>query len=121
MSALRSVPIQAEAGGSRVSVFSYNRWTTGDTRGIQRSKMDAYSFGEWMHKRREQLRLTQRELAAMVHCSMAMIKKIEGDARHPSPELAELLAIALEIPHHTQELFIEIARGVRRIDVLWLL
>jgi transcriptional regulator with XRE-family HTH domain len=39
-------------------------------------------------RRRERLRLTQRELAATVHCSVAMIKKVESDERRPSPELA---------------------------------
>ena len=47
-----------------------------------------YSFGEWLQQRREHLRLTQRALAVATHCSLAMIKKIEADERHPSPELA---------------------------------
>ncbi len=45
--------------------------------------METYSFGEWLKQRREQLNLTQRELAATVHCSVATIKKIEADECDP--------------------------------------
>lgn len=72
---------------------------------------ETYSFGEWLRQRRKRLRLTQRELAASVHCSVAMLKKIEVDERPPSPELAELLAISLKIPEPDQEIFVEVARG----------
>ncbi len=81
--------------------------------------METYSFGEWIKQRREQLRLTQRELAATIHCSVSMIKKIEADERDPSPELAELLAVALKVPEADQEIFIEVARGERPVDGLW--
>ena len=84
------------------------------------NETETYSFGEWLKQRRERLRLTQRELALTVHCSVPMIKKIEGDERHPSPELAELLAISLKIPESEQAIFVEVARGERPVDVLWL-
>ncbi len=77
-----------------------------------------YSFGEWIKRRRKQLRLTQRELAANAHCSVAMIKKIEADERQPSPELAELLATALQIPPEQQTQFVDTARGRRPVDRL---
>lgn len=80
---------------------------------------EIYSFGEWLKQRRERLRLTQRELAVTVHCSVPMIKKIEADERRPSPELAELLAISMKIPESEQEIFIEVARGERPVDRLW--
>jgi predicted ATPase/transcriptional regulator with XRE-family HTH domain len=80
---------------------------------------ETYSFGEWLKQRRERLRLTQRELAASAHCSVAMLKKIEADERRPSPELAELLAISLKIPEPDQSLFVEVARGERPVDRLW--
>ncbi|MGH9853211.1 MAG: ATP-binding protein, partial [Blastocatellia bacterium] len=83
------------------------------------SGTETYSFGEWLKQRRERLRLTQRELAAITHCSPAMIKKIEADERHPSPELAELLAGALKVPQPDHELFIQVARGERPVDALW--
>jgi predicted ATPase/transcriptional regulator with XRE-family HTH domain len=81
---------------------------------------ETYSFGEWLKQRRERLRLTQRELAVNTHCSVPMIKKIEADERHPSPELAELLARTLKIPESEHAIFVEVARGERPVDVLWL-
>lgn len=80
--------------------------------------METYSFGEWLKQRREKLRLTQRELALSTHCSIAMIKKIEADERHASPELAELLAVRLDIPEADIPRFIEVARGERPVDFL---
>jgi DNA-binding XRE family transcriptional regulator len=53
--------------------------------------MDTYSFGEWLQQRRNQLRLTQKEVGAAALCSAAMIRKIEADERQPSTELAYLL------------------------------
>src|SRR5215470_12915984 len=88
-------------------------------KGMSMTATETYSFGEWLKGRREQLRLTQRELAVTVHCSLAMIKKIEADERDPSPELAKLLAISLKIPEANHELFIEVARGQRPVDGLW--
>lgn len=81
--------------------------------------VETYSFGEWLKRRRKQLRLTQRELAASAYCSVAMIKKIEADERRPSSELAGLLAVSLKIPGPDQEAFIEAARGERPVDSLW--
>ncbi len=82
-------------------------------------RAETYSFGEWLKRRRRQLRLTQRELAADVYCSVPMIKKIEADERRPSFELAELLAGSLNIPEPDQVLFVEVARGERPVDFLW--
>jgi predicted ATPase/transcriptional regulator with XRE-family HTH domain len=80
--------------------------------------MDTYSFGLWLKQRREQLRMTQRELALKAHCSVAMIKKMEADERRPSPELAQLLAIALKFSNSDQELFVEVACDDRPVDFL---
>lgn len=77
-----------------------------------------YSFGEWIKQRRIYLRFTQRVLAEMVFCSIAMIKKIEADERHPSPELAELLAQALQVPLAYRTAFLACARGERAVDTL---
>lgn len=90
-----------------------------DTSGTVFATTETYSFGEWLKQRRERLRLTQRELALSVHCSVPMIKKIESDERHPSVALAALLAITLQVPQPQQELFIEVARGQRPVDALW--
>ncbi|MHB8630113.1 MAG: tetratricopeptide repeat protein [Aggregatilineales bacterium] len=83
------------------------------------TRIETYSFGAWLKQRRERLRLTQPNLAVAVHCSVAMIKKIEADERAPSPELAELLAIALNVPKTNHGLFIEVARHERPLDMLW--
>jgi predicted ATPase/transcriptional regulator with XRE-family HTH domain len=83
------------------------------------TESETYSFGEWLKQRREQLRFTQRELASMTYCSVPMIKKIESDERHPSPELAELLADALRVPESAKPNFVDAARGERPVDALW--
>jgi transcriptional regulator with XRE-family HTH domain len=80
---------------------------------------ETYSFGEWVKQRREGLRLTQRDLAAAAHCSVPMLKKIEGDERRPSPELARLLAGALRLPAQSWDTFVAAARGERPVDTLW--
>jgi predicted ATPase/DNA-binding XRE family transcriptional regulator len=80
---------------------------------------ETYSFGEWLKRRREALRLTQRALAAAAHCSVPMLKKIEGDERRPSPELARLLAGALRVPVEQHAAFVAAARGERAVDALW--
>lgn len=80
-----------------------------------------YSFGSWIRHRRRTLDLTQPELAGRLHCSVNTIKKIETDARRPSKQLAELLAIQLDIPEKHQSLFVECARGLRPVDALQLL
>lgn len=77
-----------------------------------------FSFGEWIKRQRRQLRLTQRELAGQVHCSTATIKKIESDQRRPSPELARLLAEALNLPPEQHATFVDCARGRQPVDAL---
>ncbi len=78
----------------------------------------SYSFGGWMRRWRKRQDLTQRELAARAFCSVNTIKKIEGDQRRPSRELAGSLAAALAVPEEQLELFIECARGLRPVDHL---
>lgn len=80
--------------------------------------IDTFSFGEWVKQRRQALRRTQREIAAALYCSVAMIKKIEADERQPSVELAQALAAALEIPADQHTLFVECARGEQPVDRL---
>lgn len=77
-----------------------------------------FSFGEWVKQRRTRLHLTQQQLALSVHCSTAMIKKIEGDERRPAPELAQLLAAALQLPADKHPVFVAIARGEQPLDAL---
>jgi predicted ATPase/DNA-binding XRE family transcriptional regulator/Tfp pilus assembly protein PilF len=68
------------------------------------------TFGEWLKQRRRQLDLTQQELADQVGCSVGTIRKIEGNARRPSKQLAELMAGALKIPLAQEEAFIIFSR-----------
>ncbi len=68
------------------------------------------TFGAWLKQRRRQLDLTQKELAYKAGCSVGTIRKIEGDERRPSRQLANLLAQHLEIPPEQQETFVTFAR-----------
>lgn len=79
--------------------------------------MDAEtSFGDLVKCRRKALGLTQKELAHQLGCSLSVVQKIEIDERHPSREIAELLAEHLEIAAEQQAAFVDRAR--RRPGVL---
>jgi len=69
------------------------------------------SFGEWVQLRRKALDLTREQVARCAGCSVSALRKIEGDERRPSRQLAELLADCLRIPEESRELFIQVARG----------
>lgn len=73
--------------------------------------MQPYTFGLWMRRRRREIDLTQEQLAARVPCSVATIRKIEGDERRPSREVAALLAVALELPPAAHPEFLKAARS----------
>src|SRR5262245_3537267 len=94
------------------------RYNNRDKGEIRTERMDIYSFGAWLQQRRNQLRLTQKEVGAAALCSAAMIRKIEADERQPSTELAYLLADALRIPPEQRGLFVEVSRGERPVTVL---
>ena len=68
------------------------------------------SFGHWVRRRRKGLDLTQDELAQRVGCSSSLIFKIETDERRPSRQIAELLAVQLEIPPDQRDKFLKVAR-----------
>jgi transcriptional regulator with XRE-family HTH domain len=80
-------------------------------------------FGEWIKRRRQELDLTQEQLAKRACCSVHAIRKIEMGERRPSRQMAEVLAQALEIPIEGQNNFFQVARGseVSRACALWLL
>jgi len=78
------------------------------------------SFGYWIRRQRKALDLTQQALAERVGCSVAAIKKIEGDERRPSRQIAERLAEVLGVPASHREVFLEVARGLRPVDDLML-
>jgi predicted ATPase/transcriptional regulator with XRE-family HTH domain len=70
------------------------------------------SLGSWIRQARKALDLTQSELAERAGCSLKTIAKIESGERRPSKQLAELLALALEIPPADLRRFVSVARGV---------
>ena len=76
------------------------------------------SFGYWVRRQRKAIDLTQQALADRVGCSLAAIKKIEGDVRRPSRQIAERMAGVLGVPIDQREIFLEVARGVRSLDQL---
>ena len=117
MPPLPSTPIliEPESDCFVVAFVVYNR---GDKKGDRSFMNEIVSFGEWVAQRRKSLDMTQRELAARSTCALATIKKIEAGERRPSRELAELLADALCISVDKTAVFVECARGLRRVDVL---
>jgi predicted ATPase/transcriptional regulator with XRE-family HTH domain len=68
-------------------------------------------FSDWLRCRRQELDLTQEQLAKRASCSVFAIRKIELGERRPSRQLAGLLAQALEIPPEDQDTLIRAARG----------
>lgn len=76
------------------------------------------SFGKWLAQRRQALQLTRAELASYASCATVTLRKIEEDARRPSPELAAKLAEHLAIASSDRDRFIQVARGKLRVD--WL-
>src|SRR5215211_2694557 len=79
---------------------------------------DNASFGYWVRRRRKALDLTQDALAQQVPCSIMTIRKIEGDARRPSRQIAERLAECLAIPADQRAAFIKAARAELAVDRL---
>ncbi|HEY0735302.1 MAG TPA: tetratricopeptide repeat protein [Herpetosiphonaceae bacterium] len=68
------------------------------------------TFGRRLKLQRKALDLTQAELAQQVGCSVWTIVKIEADQRRPSRQIAERLALFLNIPPDQQRSFIQQAR-----------
>lgn len=76
------------------------------------------SFGAWLTRRRQSLHLQRTELAARIGCAVVTLRKIEADERRPSRQVAELLAEHLGIPAHDRDLFVRVARGELRVELL---
>jgi serine/threonine protein kinase/DNA-binding XRE family transcriptional regulator len=76
------------------------------------------SFGYWIRRRRKALDLTSDELAQRVGCAGVTIRKIEADERRPSRQIAERLAIYLEIPPADRPAFLQSARAELAVDHL---
>ncbi|HNB50927.1 MAG TPA: tetratricopeptide repeat protein [Anaerolineales bacterium] len=71
-------------------------------------------FGQWLKQRRKMLGFTQSTLAEKVACALVTIKKIERGELNPSRQLAELLAVTLDVPTHARESFVQFARSDHR-------
>jgi WD40 repeat protein/serine/threonine protein kinase/DNA-binding XRE family transcriptional regulator len=68
------------------------------------------SFGTISKNRRRELGLTQDELARRVGCAPITIRKIEADDLRPSVQIAERMAMALNIPLEERAGFVKLAR-----------
>ena len=69
------------------------------------------TFGQVVKERRSAMGLTQTELARRVGCAAITIRKIEADGLRPSVQMAELLALALNIPEAEQLALVRLARA----------
>jgi predicted ATPase/transcriptional regulator with XRE-family HTH domain len=76
------------------------------------------SFGYWVRRRRKALDLTQDELARQVGCALSTIRKIESDERRPSRQVAERLAVLLEVGAQERAAFLKAARAEQSVDHL---
>ncbi|MEM8531236.1 MAG: tetratricopeptide repeat protein [Chloroflexota bacterium] len=72
------------------------------------------SFGVWVKTLRIAQGWSQVELAEQVDCSVSTIRKLETNERHPSKQLAKLLAAHLHVPEDTVATFLEMAHSGRR-------
>ncbi len=72
------------------------------------------SFGKLIKEHRRVHDLTQAELARRVGCATITLRKIEADALRPSVQIAERLAMALNIPLEERAGFIRLGRAILR-------
>src|SRR3954454_19803213 len=69
------------------------------------------SFGRLIRTRRRALDMTQRELAEKVRYSVFTIRKVEANERRPSRQLAEALALYLDVAPDERSAFVDLARA----------
>lgn len=81
---------------------------------------DTASFGYWVRRWRKALDLTQAQLAEQVACAVVTIKKIESDERRPSKQMAERLAICLNVPEAQRTKFVQVAIREKPVYTLYL-
>ena len=74
---------------------------------------DRISFGRIVKERRNELGLTQAELGRRVGCAAITVRKIEADSLRPSVQIAEHLAVTLNVPDEEQFAFVRLARAER--------
>jgi serine/threonine protein kinase/WD40 repeat protein/DNA-binding XRE family transcriptional regulator len=81
--------------------------------GSQEADLSEYeTFGQLVKKLRRQLGLTQDELARRVGCAPVTLRKVEYDELRPSVQIAERLALALNIQLEVRDDFVQQARDV---------
>ncbi len=68
------------------------------------------SFGQVVKERRLARGMTQVELARRSRCAPITIRKIESNDLRPSVQLAELIALALDVPETHRVAFVQMAR-----------
>ncbi|GAC1544321.1 MAG: hypothetical protein NVS2B7_18570 [Herpetosiphon sp.] len=76
------------------------------------------SFGQWLKQRRKALDLTQEELAEQVGCAAETLRKIEGDLRRPSRDIAERIAAAVTTSPAERVTIVQVARGLPASAIL---
>ncbi len=69
------------------------------------------SFGQLVREHRLMIGLSQAELAGRVGCATITVRKIESDDLRPSIQIAERLAMALDIPLEERAAFVRLARS----------
>jgi predicted ATPase/ribosome-binding protein aMBF1 (putative translation factor) len=70
-------------------------------------------FGSWLKERRQQLDLTQGDLARRVGYSPETIRKIEAGVLKPSKQMVDLLADHLGVPSAQRDAFLAFATDAR--------
>src|SRR5215212_10846628 len=72
------------------------------------------TFGSWLRQRRKELSITQEELAERLGISWITLRKLEAGERHPSVQIALLLADYLRVPLDECQAFVAFARTGRQ-------
>ncbi len=79
--------------------------------------MDAMEeFGQWLKRRRRSLGLTQVELGRLTGYASETLRKVEAGEQRPSRQMAEQLAMHLDIAPDERERFVRFARSDTHVD-----
>src|SRR4051812_42123447 len=73
--------------------------------------MDTTDFPQWIKERRKSLDITQATLGHLAGCSQSSIRKIEAGTLKPSRQVADLLAVSLQVPEEERPAFVQWARS----------